>query len=398
MTEDRSGERSSLPVLWEPPAGDARGGKEAYVPRHALQVPRRRDRTNLWLWMLLFLSSSFVVGTTAAFNATVGDSGNAFGSVSLGVPGSPLTLTPSGTNLTASVATFGGFDAGSGTVGVRWRYHYPTGVPLDGSAPYCGTANSEYPSTQDLGGSITTARTVSQNDFPGMGPGRWTCVMAFTTYPAADPVLPAVQWLSQAGNPRVAVQTGHVVQKVALANKSGGVAGTIEDGDTIAITFNQDVDPTNGRPTSGGVCLDTSTGSYVLVGQTCNGSLPSSVSMLALVPKTGVTTTLESPLNFSSSSWSWTSNRTLTITLAGGLGNGRNKNTYRNNAVFGGCTGTTPCFTGSTAWTFGATGTTTGSADSTLRSAGQPHLPLCKAQPAGAPDAGICHPDVTGSF
>ena len=62
-------------------------------------------------------------------------------------------------------------------------------------------------------------------------------------------------WSSQTGNPTVAVRLGVVAQAIAVAN--GGTAGRFDQGDTIAITFNQAITTASGPIASNNVCTNT---------------------------------------------------------------------------------------------------------------------------------------------
>lgn len=376
-TEERPSP-SLLPVRYEPAPT---GKRPRYEPKHAL--PRaRKDHTHLWLWLLLIVTSGFVAGTTAAFNATVGDTttGNRFGTVSLAPPASQ-TLTLAGSNMSMAVGSLGGLDDFSSTaVGVRWYGYYPTtvqGVSMTGSPPTCSTASSPFLPANggiDLAGSSTTqSPIIAQPTFLG----RWLCVMSFTTYPA-DPAI-TQRWISQISNPRGPMQLGHVVQSVTLSN-GGNAQGTIQANDTITVLFNQAVDPAT-RPTSGDVCArtDSTPANRLFIGFTgrsCNKN-QTEATLGALDPINGATLSASTTWT---ATWAWgADDRTLTITLGG-----------PNTATINGCA-TAPCFQLNTSAlpVGGATN---------LQSSASPKLALCTAQPVGPPDGGVCFPNANGRF
>jgi hypothetical protein len=381
-------ERANLPVLYQAQPTRRRGRRRPYQPKHAAPVvvdPHRKDRISMWLWAIVIGCSGFVAGTTALFNATVNESSSTFGSTALSAPGTPQTVTLKGTRLELEVNTEGSA-VGGGSVGTRWRYYYPSsGLDPQGSSPSCDGATSSYTNTsQDLGGS--TSNTKDQIDQPNY-PGRWMCIMGFTTYPDTDQVAPATQWLSQINNPTSVMQLGHVVQTVTLTNKTGGTAGRVENGDTITVTFNQNVDAT-GRPSSG--CVSTrATPDKLFIGpQTaggaadCANNAPSQVTLLYL-ERSG-SATFGSNVSYATSTWNWSDARTLVITLAGG-----------SNSNVGSCT-VTQATTGGGCWY--AKTDITKDPSTALESAEAPTATLCTAQPAVTPDEGVCWPKTYGRF
>lgn len=355
---------------------EERRRRRRYQPRHAMEVPARADRTTIWVFVVLFLTGGFVAGTTAAFSASVADSGNAFGSATLSNPAGQ-TIALSGDNLNLGITAFGGFDGTpSVSYGARWRSMWPTGVSTTGSSYGCSAATSAY--TADLADSPTSAASVDATVVPGMADGRWMCVMAHTAYPAAKPASPGVQWYSQKDNPNQSVQVGHVVQSVNLLDVAG-TANRIQKNDKLVITFNQPVDPT-GRPSSGVVCARSFNSRIFVGGSTasCNNNNPTSTSVLTLEPSLGVLITANG--SYTATTWVWSADGTqLTITL--------DTNT---NAPITGCLAGSGCFRVRMDKTINAS--------TALESQNTPTRALCTATDDNNFDNGSCEPFATGSF
>lgn len=364
-----------LPVRYEPPAPSSR----PYQPRHALEPVARPDRTTMWLFLVLILTSGFVAGTTAAFRASTTDTGNLFGAATLSNP-SGQTIAVAGNNLDLSIATLGAFDGTPAVAyGSRWRSLWPTGVSTTGSAPSCTSDSSMY--TNDLTDSTSTAKTTAYTSVPGFADGRWLCIMGHTAYPQAKPAAPAEQWYSQRDNPRDSVQLGHVVQSVTLQDASSSPS-SMKQNDQLVITFNQAVDATS-RPTGGLVCARANPVNRIFVGSAnasgvdlanCNNNNPGSVKVLYLKP---VNATIGGPGSFTDTTWAWSGDgRTLTITL-------------NNNQTAGIVCTTTPCFRVAMDKTY--------SPSTTLESATGARA-LCVATDDNDFDNGICEPNAVGSF
>lgn len=249
------GSSPNLPVLYVDPEAAQRRKQPPYTPKHALE-PERKDRTVFWLFVVLIVTSGFVVGTTAAFQASTTDGvNNIVGSASLSKP-VDQTLSVEGTNLALTINGFGNFEDVPGvSYGSRWRYRWPTGIGGTGSTPTCSSLASDYP--DDLTDSSTNTGSINYETITGWGNGRWLCVMAHTAFPAAKPAAPALQWWSADGTAR-ATQLGHVVQRVTLQNGAPSSGGSLGQGDQIVVGFSQAVEASD-RPTSGLVCARTAT-------------------------------------------------------------------------------------------------------------------------------------------
>lgn len=354
-----------------------------YEPRHALPNGKR-DRTNLTLWIVLILMSSFVAGTTAAFSASTTDSGNVFGSASLSQPaGQDPTL--SGNDLNLVITALGAFDGSPGgvTYGSRWRYFWPTGVSNTGTPYGCPATTSSY--TTDLADSATTAKTIDYTTVSGFADGRWMCIMAHTAFPQTRPAAPAEQWYSQQNNPTKAMLLGHVIQSIDLQD-GGGTANRIQQNDRIVVTFNQAVEPSN-RPASGFVCVRNAVG-RIFIGaakadgtdaNNCNSNTYDAVKVAYL--EVQGTTSLGANGAYTVTTWSWSGDgKQLTITL--------NSNVN----VLVSCTGTgcTRQFRSRMGLTFGPS--------THLETNTTPSRALCTSTDNDGPDNGSCEPMAIGSF
>lgn len=215
----------------------------------------------------------------------------------------------------------------------------------NGSSSTCSTASfSVLGSTSSLAYPDTRATPA----------GTWYCYQVRTTYGS---------WSSVVGNPTVAVQIGFFASTATVAN--GGVAGQLDTGDQIVLTFSQPVDPATGPTANDGVC--TTSTALVLLG-TSTGTGPCSTTEITTVGTlSGGTSATNSRWG---ATWVWSNgNRALTATIGGRTVGG-------GNTVVGGT------------WTYNPVSTPT----SLLSASGSLHV--CDTDSGG----GNCLPAATGSF
>ena len=216
-------------------------------PRHALEAPRQGDHTTLILVLLLVLTSGFVAGTTATFNARTRNPSNTFATAALSVP-TNLSLTPSGsdvvvawTNVTGTNNAGAGykvsfFDRGAGTTTAA----LPTACPASGFTEVGSIAGQPFTDTN-----LTAAPHVNYAD------GRFWCYEVKTAYPCCP--VPANAWTSQGTNPITSVRLGNTFASLTI---NGDLDGILEQGEFIDVTFNQPID-TATQPASGStVCTN----------------------------------------------------------------------------------------------------------------------------------------------
>ncbi len=198
---------------------------------------------------------------------------------SLGAP-SALSASASGHNVALS------WSAGTNGNG------YQLLTAANGTNPACGAASFT---------SLSTTAALSATDSGRYLPqGSYQCYQVRTTYNT---------WWSVSGNPIAAVQLGFVAASVTVT--SGGVAGDLDAGDSIVVTYNQPVNTTTGPVAADNICTDSISNTIVLgsngSGTTCNAT-PASVGTI-----TGMTVAKKGRF---AATWSWNGAHTvLTITL-----------------------------------------------------------------------------------
>lgn len=229
-----------------PPRPDPRPRKPP--PRHALEPTRPGDHTTLILVLLLVLTSGFVAGTTATFNARTRNPSNTFATAALSVP-TNLSLTPSGsdvvvawTNVTGTNNTGAGykisfFDRGAGTTTAG----LPSACPTSGYTEVGSIAGQPFTDTN-----LTAAPHTNYAD------GRFWCYEVKTAYPCCP--VPANAWTSQGANPVTSVRLGNTFASITI---NGDLDGTLEAGEYIDITFNQPIDTATQPPAGSTVCTNS---------------------------------------------------------------------------------------------------------------------------------------------
>ena len=116
-------------------------------------------------------------------------------------------------------------------------------------------------------------------------------------------------WNSVSGNPTAAAQLGFVAAGVAITN--GGVAGKLDTGDTIVVTYNQAVNTATGPASTDNVCTDTGTNTIVLGSTGAGATCATSPATLGTI--TGMTVSKKSRY---AATWTWNgAHTTLTITI-----------------------------------------------------------------------------------
>jgi hypothetical protein len=129
-------------------------------------------------------------------------------------------------------------------------------VSLAWSAGSGGTAYSVLAAPAAMGGSctgVTFAALTSTAVTSATDTGRYA---PQGTYECYEVKTADGGWTSLTGNPVVAARIGFVATAVQLTN--GGVAGQLDAGDRIVVTFNQAVDPATGPVAGRTVCVATS--------------------------------------------------------------------------------------------------------------------------------------------
>jgi hypothetical protein len=228
----------------------------AEAPRADVNPQRRALITSL----ILLLVGGVVVGTNASFNAVTSNSAS-FSTDALNNP-SNVVVAAAGNAVTYS------WTAGSMTSGGTSYIHRLSTKALqsgsvDGTPPPCAWTDS-FPTTS----TIPNATTSTSIATAAGSAGAWLCWRLDVQHPASSPL-----WFSQ-NSPAGVLKVGHAVASVALAN--GGTSGTIDQGDTITITFTQPVNKSSGpTDTSGssgnGVCAyrqGNASSSRIYIGRT----------------------------------------------------------------------------------------------------------------------------------
>src|SRR5262249_53970450 len=153
-------------------------------------------------------------GVHAFDNAQAANASNAFATTSLYAP-STLSASYAGHSTTLT------WPAGSNGSG------YTVLGVANGSSSNCSGASFS---------SIGTSATLTYTDSGRYTPqGTWYCYQVQTSY---------ASWTSVSANPTAAVQLGVVATAVQFV--SGGVAGKLDTGDKIIVTFNQPITTSTG--------------------------------------------------------------------------------------------------------------------------------------------------------
>jgi hypothetical protein len=242
-------------------------------------MSRRGATMAVALSSALVLSMAVANAALAAFTRSAATVAQAVSSRNLVAPAS-ITATASGHNV--SVA----WPAGSNGSG------YQLLAAANGTSSTCpGTGLSLLTSTTLL------AHTDSGRFAPQ---GAYECYQVRTTYGT---------WSSITGNPTAAAQLGFVASSVAVVK--GGMAGRIDTGDQIVVTYNQPVNTASGPAATENVCA-SSASDLIVIGSTGTGA-NCTASPVSLGTITGETVSKD--IRFATT-WSWNAAKTvLTITL-----------------------------------------------------------------------------------
>jgi hypothetical protein len=251
------------------------------APANADRAMNRRQPTMIGLCLLAAAASSAAIATIAqaAFSSPAAAS-QSISSRNLVAPGS-LTATPSGHDVNLS------WTAGSNGNG------YQLLAVANGISSNCASATFA---------SLTTTASLGATDTGRYQPqGTYECYQAKTTYNT---------WTSINSNPTAAAQIGFVASTVAATN--GGVAGKLDTGDTIVITYNQPVTPASGPISTNKICTNSaSSGNIIMVGDAISGCATNTTVTVGAI--SGGSSNKTAAYN---ATWVWTnSNTTLTITI-----------------------------------------------------------------------------------
>lgn len=219
---------------------------------------------SLSIALTLVLAAGLVTGTSASFIGSASNRDNTLATASLTAPAS-LSATAAGTGVSLAWQA-GSFGGGTG-FGHRVMSH-TMGVqpdPRDGSSGATGTCNATDTFTTAAARTNAATVTATHANAATSVAGSYACYRVDSEYPASPA---ASQWYSQNGNPTAVVMLGHVVKSIVGFN--GDTPGSVDQGDSFVITFNQAVNvatgpvSTNnqtGSPSSGDdVCLESSSG------------------------------------------------------------------------------------------------------------------------------------------
>ena len=233
------------------------------------------------LALLAAIASSAAVATVAyaSFTSTGTATGGTISTRNLVAPGS-LTATPSGHNVAVS------WTAGSNGSG------YKLLTVANGMSSNCSAASFA---------ALTATASLTYTDTGRYTPqGTYECYQVQTTYNT---------WNSVSGNPTAAAQLGFVAAGVVITN--GGVAGKLDTGDTIVVTYNQAVNTATGPASTDNVCTDTGTNTIVLGSTGAGANCATSPATLGTI--TGMTVSKKSRY---AATWTWNAAHiTLTITI-----------------------------------------------------------------------------------
>lgn len=220
-------------------------------------------------------------GTFAAFTGETRNGGNTFALTSLYPPGN-LTALPS-----------------AQVVDLAWT------AGQNGNGYTILSAPAPDPLVNDCTGAsyapVTTVTGTSYTHGVSTPPGTWRCYTVQTSYQS---------WTSVQNNPVAGARMGFVASMASFSNTGNP---RIDDGDTIAITFNQAVDPATGPQAGNSICWQND---RITLGSTQTGNCSATE-----VPRLGYLTggTIDRNMRVAAT-WSWSAdNRTLTITVGGRL-------------------------------------------------------------------------------
>jgi hypothetical protein len=224
------------------------------APRHALPAATRKgvrgaDRTTLSLIIVLVLTSGFVAGTTATFNATTQNGGNTFTTASIDTPTNPIgSMSGSSGNIAwTNVNTALAYNANVGYRVLRKGVNGPSNT--GGTAPSC-TAGS-YATLGYATGSPYADSTIPS---AAADQGKYYCYAVEGVYPCcpATGLTPVLTSLS--GRIEAPVQTGYVVQSWNFNSGNGDSKPT--GAEKLVVNFNQPVNTASSITTSHRVCVD----------------------------------------------------------------------------------------------------------------------------------------------
>ncbi len=218
-------------------------------------------------------------GAFAGVNARVASPENRFATTALYAPTS-LSASPSGHGVVLSWA--------AGQNG--------SGYALDGAANG-SSSNCAGATLASVGSSAGTSYTDTVRYTPQ---GTYFCYRVRTSYGPA--------WASVGSNPTVAARIGFVATSATLAN--GGVAGALDTGDQITLSFNQPVTTATGPVSTDTVC--TTTGGVVLLGSTTTSGSCSAGETVNLGSLSGGTASKGARWK---ASFAWTNSSTLTVVV-----------------------------------------------------------------------------------
>jgi hypothetical protein len=102
-----------------------------------------------------------------------------------------------------------------------------------------------------------------------------------------------------------------VITSVVATNH--GVAGKIDPGDTVAVTFNQPINTATGPASGQNVCWNNSGTIIVMLGVTASTGTCAATETLSLIKLTGGTSSSNGRYN---ATWAWSNgNKTITMTV-----------------------------------------------------------------------------------
>jgi len=244
------------------------------------------------IWLLA--SGLSVPGTMALLAARTGAVGSTFSTAALGPP-TALTATPSGRDVVLTWA--------AGTNGNAYAVR---GV-ANGTSSSCGTT-----SPTSVGTTSTTAHTDVGRSTPQ---GTWFCYEVLTTFAG---------WTSVQMNPRAAAQLGVVASAVTVLNAGQttgcaggtfGVAGRLDCGDQVIVTFNQPINPASGPQAGNTVCANRTSGLITLASTGTSGACTTSEAATnRLGSLSGSAVTGADARHAATYAWS-NANRTVTVTV-----------------------------------------------------------------------------------
>ncbi len=236
--------------------------------------PRRLRR-------VVALAAAIVLGGATLAHASFSSGGTASQTISTLSVGAPtaFTGTPSGHNVSL------GWTVGSGATATQ------LGALANGTSSTC-------PATGYT--TLSASATPPYTDARFTPQGTYECYQAVSTHGA---------W-SSSTNPAVAVQLGVVASSVAI--KNGGVAGQINVGDSIQVTFNQPISTASGPVSTNTVCVTTTGTDTIVLGSTGAGTA-CSTAQHTLGVLTGLTISKKARWT---ATWTWSAGNTvLTVQL-----------------------------------------------------------------------------------